>query len=182
MRDVTSKAIRGDFLHCLADPGLSGDAAAVEVVHDGILVVRAGLVESRGPASNAANGPDVPVEDWRGHLLVPGFIDTHVHYPQVDVIASYGAQLLDWLERYTFPAERKFADPAHADAAAQFFLDRLLENGTTTAAVYCTVHPQSVDAFFTEASRRNLRMIAGKVLMDRNCPEYLRHGCLRLRR
>ena len=171
---MTLKAIRGDFLHCLTDPGSIGDAASVETVHDGVLLVDRGHVVSLLPAVHAAFGPEVQVEDWRGHLIVPGFVDTHVHYPQVDVIASYGTQLLDWLERYTFPAERRFADRVHADDAARFFLDRLLENGTTTAAVYCTVHPQSVDAFFTEAARRDLRMIAGKVLMDRNCPEDLR--------
>ena len=84
-----------------------------------------------------------------------------MHYPQVDVIASYGTQLLDWLNRYTFPAELAFAERAHADAAAAFFLDRLLENGTTTAAVFCTVHPQSVDAFFTASEARGVGMIAG---------------------
>ena len=168
------RAIRGDFLHCLADPGSVGDAAEVETLYDGVLLVDRGRVVSLLPAAHAGLLHDVQVEDWRGHLIVPGFIDTHVHYPQVDVIASYGTQLLDWLERYTFPAERRFAERAHADVAARFFLDRLLENGTTTAAVFCTVHPQSVDAFFTEAARRDLRMIAGKVLMDRNCPEDLR--------
>ena len=168
------RAIRGDFLHCLDDPGASPGTEALEAVDDGVLLVDGGRVVSLLPAAHADLGPDVPVEDWRGHLIVPGFVDTHVHYPQVDVIASYGTQLLDWLERYTFPAERRFADREHADGVAKFFLDRLLENGTTTAAVYCTVHPQSVDAFFTEAGRRDLRMIAGKVLMDRNCPEDLR--------
>ena len=173
---MTIKAIRGDFLHCLADPGPDGDAAAFEAMHDGLLVVRDGKIESLQPAANLLPqlGPDVVIDDWRGQLIVPGLIDCHVHYPQVDVIASHGTQLLDWLERYTFPEERKFAERAHADEVAEFFLDRLLENGTTTAAVFCTVHPQSVDAFFEAAQRRNLRMVAGKVLMDRNCPADLR--------
>ncbi len=173
---MTTTAFRGDFLHCLRDPGLEGDATAIEFVRDGILLVRDGRIEALKPASELlpALGPDVRVEDWRGHLIVPGFVDTHVHYPQIDVIASHGAQLLDWLERFTFPEERKFAERAHADAAARFFLDRLVENGTTTALVFCTVHTQSAEAFFVEARLRNMRMIAGKVLMDRNCPEYLR--------
>src|SRR6185312_7482600 len=98
----------------------------------------------------------------RGKLIVPGFVDTHVHYAQVDVIASYGRQLLDWLNDYTFPAERAFADPDHARKIAGLFLDNLLRHGTTTAAVYPTVHKQSVDAFFEAAQRRNLRMICGK--------------------
>ena len=173
---MTTTAFRGDFLHCLRDPGLDGDVAAIEFVRDGMLLVRDGRIETLQPAASVASqlGPDVPVNDYRGHLIVPGFIDTHVHYPQVDVIASHGTQLLHWLERYTFPEERKFADAAYARATAEFFLDQLIANGTTTAAVYCTVHPQSVDAFFEAAAPRRLRMIAGKALMDRNCPEYLR--------
>jgi len=174
---MTVIAIRADFLHCLRDPGLDGaDAAAVEHVRDGLLLVRAGRIERLGPASALLTsvGPDVPVHDWRGRLVVPGFVDTHVHYPQVDVIASHGAQLLDWLERYTFPAEQRFADPAHAADAAAFFLDRLLENGTTTASVFCTVHAGSADAFFAEAARRGLLMLAGKSMMDRNAPVGLR--------
>ena len=173
---MTTKAIRGDFLHCLADPGPDGDAAALDTVRDGILLVRDGRIDALQPAATLLPqlGAEVVVDDWRGHLVVPGFIDTHVHYPQVDVIASHGTQLLDWLERYTFPQERRFAERTHADGVAEFFLDRLLENGTTTAAVFCTVHPQSADAFFEAAQRRTLRMIAGKVLMDRNCPDDLR--------
>ena len=173
---MSTKAIRGDFLHCLADPGPDGDTAAWECLRDGILLVRDGHIEALQPAATLLSqlGPDIGIDDWRGHLIVPGFIDCHVHYPQVDVMASYGTQLLDWLERYTFPEERKFAVRAHADGVASHFLDRLLEHGTTTAAVFCTVHPQSVDAFFDAARHRNLRMIAGKVLMDRNCPEDLR--------
>ena len=106
-------------------------------------------------------------------IVMPGFVDTHIHYSQVQVIASYGAQLLEWLQKYTFVEEQKFGDPAHAAAHARFFLDELLRNGTTTAVVYCTVHPGSVDAFFAEARGRDMRMLAGKVLMDRNAPPAL---------
>ena len=174
MADV---AIRADFLHCLRDPGLDGsDAGAVEHVRDGVLLIRDGRIERLAPAAALLPrlGPDVVVHDRRGMLVVPGFVDTHVHFPQVDVIASYGTQLLDWLERYTFPEEQRFADAAHARAAASFFLDRLLENGTTTASVFCTVHPGSVDAFFAESESRGLLMVAGKCLMDRNAPDGLR--------
>jgi guanine deaminase len=170
-------AIRADFLHCLRDPGLDGsDASAVEHVRDGVLVIRDGRIERLAPAGALlpALGPDVVLHDRRGALVVPGFVDTHVHVPQVDVIASYGSQLLDWLERYTFPAERRFVDVAHARAAADFFLDRLLENGTTTASAFCTVHPGSVDAFFSAAEARGLLMVAGKCLMDRHAPDGLR--------
>ena len=106
-------------------------------------------------------------------LIMPGFIDAHVHYPQTQVIGSYGAQLLDWLHNYTFVEEQKFADPAHCARIAAFFLDELFRSGTTTAMVYCSVHPESVDAFFAEAEERGARMIAGKVMMDRDAPEAL---------
>jgi guanine deaminase len=170
-------AIRADFLHCLRDPGLDGsDASAIGHLRDGVLLLRDGRIERLAPAAALlpALGPDVVLHDRRGALVVPGFVDTHVHFPQVDVIASYGTQLLDWLERYTFPEERRFADAAHARAAAGFFLDRLLENGTTTASVFCTVHPGSVDAFFEASQARGLLMVAGKCLMDRHAPDGLR--------
>ena len=172
---MTAFAIRSSLLHCLRDPGLSGDASAIEYLSDAVTLIRGGHIERVGPADALLPtlGHDVRVDDHRGKILVPGFIDTHVHYPQIDVIGAYGAQLLDWLNRYTFPAETKFADRAFADDAATFFLDRLLENGTTTASVFCTVHPQSVDAFFTASEARGLRMIAGKCLMDRHAPDAL---------
>lgn len=173
---MTVSAIRSSLLHCLRDPGLAGDASAVECIKDALTIVRDGRIECVGDAKTLlpSLGADVVIEDQRGKILVPGFIDTHVHYPQVDVIASYGAQLLDWLNQYTFPAEIAFADRPYADAAAEFFLDRLLENGTTTASVFCTSHPQSVDAFFTASEARGLRMIAGKCLMDQHAPDGLR--------
>jgi guanine deaminase len=170
-----TSAIRASLLHCLRDPGLAGEPTAIEFIRDAIAVVRDGKFELVGEASTLLPqlGADVPIEDHRGKWMLPGFIDTHVHFPQVDVIASYGAQLLEWLEKYTFPEETKFSSRAHADEAARFFLDRLLENGTTTASVFCTVHPESVDAFFAESEARGLRMIAGKCLMDRNAPDGL---------
>ena len=117
--------------------------------------------------------PGTVLDHYPDSLILPGLIDTHIHYPQTQVIASYGAQLLDWLQKYTFIEEQKYARPEHAEAGARFFLDELLRNGTTTAAVYCTVRPESVDAFFAEAERRRMRMIAGKVMMDRGAPEGL---------
>ena len=104
---------------------------------------------------------------------MPGLIDVHIHYPQTQVIASYGAQLLDWLHTYTFVEEQRFADPAHCATVSEFFLEELFRNGTTTAMVYCTVYPQSVDAFFAAAERQNARMIAGKAMLDRNAPKGL---------
>ena len=168
-------AIRGRLVWFEDDPRMAGSAACREV-EDGVVVVEDGLIRAVGEA--AALLPDLPagtaVADHRGCLVLPGLIDTHIHYPQTRVIASYGAQLLEWLQKYTFVEEQRFRDPAHATAVAQFFLDELARNGTTTAVVYCTVHPESAEAFFTEAAARRLRMIAGKVMMDRNAPERLR--------
>ena len=115
-----------------------------------------------------------PVDHHPDGLIVPGFIDTHIHFPQTQVIASYGAQLLEWLNKYTFVEEQRFADAGHAERNAVFFMDELLRNGTTTAVVYATVHPGSVEAFFAESERRGTAMIAGKVMMDRNAPPGLR--------
>ena len=168
--------LRGAILHFRADPGEAADPAAWQYLDDGALRIVDGKVAALGPAADilAARKPDDALHDHRGKLILPGFVDTHVHSAQVDVIASYGRQLLDWLNDYTFPAERAFADPEHAARLAGIFLDNLLANGTTTAAVYPTVHRQSVDAFFAAAEARNLRMICGKVMMDRHAPDYLR--------
>lgn len=121
-----------------------------------------------------APGPEWQREDHRGRLLMPGFVDTHVHSPQLDVIASYGTELLDWLHTYTFPAERAWADPAVAAAGSALFLDALLAHGTTAAVVFPTVHKGSADALFEAASQRGMRILAGKVLMDRHAPDGLR--------
>jgi guanine deaminase len=148
----------------------------VQVFADGILCVVGDKVEEAGPADAILRRlpSDVELVDHSGRLIMPGFVDTHIHYPQVDVIASYGAQLLDWLTDYTFPAEARLADQAVARETASFFLDELLRNGTTTALVFATVHPHSADAIFEAARSRGMRLIAGKVLMDRHCPESLR--------
>lgn len=144
-------------------------------IDDGLLVVEDGRIASMGHWSDdAPQLAGLPVEDLRGYAIAPGFVDTHIHYPQTDVIGSPAEGLLPWLENYTFPHESRFTDPAYASGVARFFLDELARNGTTTAAVYCTSHPQSVDAFFTEARARGLRMVAGKCLMDRNSPDGVR--------
>ncbi|MBX6321574.1 MAG: guanine deaminase [Rhodospirillaceae bacterium] len=169
------RAIRGRLLTFLGDPAVAGAAASHRCIEDGLIVVADGRIARVGEAAALlpALPAGLPIDDHRGCLVMPGLIDLHVHYPQTRVIASYGTQLLEWLQRYTFPAERRFADPAHAAAAARFFCDELLRNGTTTAAVYCTVHPQSAEALFAEAARRDMRLIAGKVLMDRGAPADL---------
>jgi guanine deaminase len=169
-------AYRGTVLHFLADPGERDDPHALQLFEDGLLVIEQGRVKAAGPAQQLLSSLPKGAEltDYSDCVLMPGFIDTHIHYPQVDIIASYGSQLLDWLERYAYPAEQRFADASHAREAADFFLTELLRNGTTTALVFASVHALSVEMFFEQAAARNLRMIAGKVLMDRNCPEALR--------
>jgi guanine deaminase len=167
------QAYRAGLLHFHADPAFIEHAHAWH--EDGLLIVEDGKVTAAGGYAtlHATLPPGAEVHDYRGKIIMPGFIDAHVHYPQTDMIASPAPGLLPWLEQYTFPTERKFSDPQHASQTAEFFLDELLRNGTTTAMVYCTVHPQSVDAFFNASESRNLRMIAGKVMMDRHCPDFL---------
>lgn len=180
MSIVSNRLVRGQLLHFLADPGMGDDPAAWQFFDDGGLWMRDGRIQAAGPwaALTAALPPGVgesaTVHDYRGHLVLPGFVDCHLHYPQAGVIASYGRQLLDWLNDYVFPAEARFADASEAERTAAFVVDRLLAHGTTTASVFATVHPHSVDAFFAAAEARGLRMLCGKVLMDRNCPPDLR--------
>lgn len=147
---------------------------------DGLLVTGPGangqeVVHAVGPhAAVAANHPGVPVEQLPGRIIAPGFIDLHIHFPQTDVIGSPAEGLLPWLEDYTFPHESRFADEAHAAERATFFVDELLRHGVTTALAFGTSHPESVDALLGEAQRRGMRMIAGKVLQDRHCPDGVR--------
>ncbi|WP_312254487.1 guanine deaminase [Stutzerimonas nitrititolerans] len=169
------KAYRAALLHCLADPREVGIEASHEYFKDGLLVVEDGKVVRNGHAADLLSTLPAGTEviEYKDALITPGFIDTHIHYPQTGMIASYGEQLLDWLDTYTFPTERAFADKVHAGEVAQVFLRELLRNGTTTALVFGSVHKESVDAFFEQAHKLDLRMIAGKVLMDRNAPDYL---------
>ena len=170
-----ARVIRGRVLSFTDDPAESGSRAHV-LIDDGAVLVAAGKIEAVGEARDIlARAPEgALIDDHAGSFIMPGFIDAHIHYPQTQVIGSYGAQLLDWLYNYTFVEEQKFADPAHCARIAAFFLDELIRSGTTTAMVYCTVHPASVDAFFAAAEARAMRMIAGKVMMDRDAPEALR--------
>jgi len=170
------EALRASILHCLADPGERSNPSAWEYFEDGLLVVDGGRITDVGPADALQKKlpTDLAITDYSGKLIVPGFIDCHVHFPQLDIIGSYGAQLLDWLNQYAYPAEAKFADPSYAREVANAFIDELLRNGTTTALVFGTVHAHSADVIFEAAESRDMRLIAGKVLMDSNCPEALR--------
>lgn len=162
---MTVRAFRGELLSVGHDPRDRPDAVDHQL--DGLLVVEDGIVVARGDhALLLRRYGAVPTERLAG-LIVPGFVDAHVHYPQLDRIASHGAQLLEWLERHIFPGERAFADRGYADGIANAFLDELLRHGTTSALVFPTVHPQSVDALFDAARARRMRIVSGKVLMDR---------------
>ncbi|MER0236995.1 guanine deaminase [Fulvimarina sp. MAC8] len=167
-------ALRGRVLSFTGDPAEIGERAVV-FHSDGVVLIRDGLIERVGEAQPIIDSlpPDVPVTNHHPHLILPGFIDPHLHLPQTQVIASYGAELMEWLQKYTFPEEARYSSPRIASDASRWLLDTLAANGTTSASVFCTSHLVSLDAFMGEADRRGLRMIAGKVMMDRGAPEAL---------
>ena len=163
----------GALLSFRGDPG-EGDAPTWDYWEHGALIVAGGRIEAVGPGPELLRAhAGITVVDHGAGLILPGFIDAHIHYPQTDMIAAGGRDLLDWLTRYAFPTEQAFGAAAHAAEVAEFFLDELMRQGTTTAQVLGTVHAASAEAFFQAAARRRLRMIAGKSLMDRNAPAGL---------
>ena len=168
-------ALRGPALTFKDNPFLVGDDAAMHYEPDALVLVQDGTVREFGDytALRDTISPETPVTHYPDSLILPGFIDAHVHYPQLQVMGSFGTRLIDWLNTYTFVAEQQFSDEAYAEKVAEIFLHETLRSGTTTAAVYCTVHPQSVNGFFRAAEKTGQRMIAGKVLMDRHAPEAL---------
>lgn len=169
---MSERLLRGPLLHCLGEPDI--DANAVEYHADALLWVKHGLVHKMGSYESLEHEltPEqyTKIEDCSQYFLVPGFVDCHIHYPQTQMIAAHGTQLLDWLNTYTFPVEASFKDPEKAAMVSKVFINQLLQNGTTTALVFCSVHSESVDALFSEAQAHNMRIIAGKVMMDRNAP------------
>ena len=174
-RDGSLSALRGGLIYCRDDPFLTDPSKAFVHEPDGLVICRDGVIQVVGPyaALKAELPPNAAFADYSGCLIAPGFIDTHIHYVQTGIIGAQGRQLLDWLNDYTFVAEQAFADATVARDTARVFCDELIRNGTTTALVFCSVHAGSVDALFAEAEKRNLRLIAGKVLMDRNAPAGL---------
>jgi guanine deaminase len=166
--------IRGTLLDFIADPFFQNEETCARLTVDGLLVIEDGKIKELGGCGDMMDKyPSCAVDHYPGYLIMPGFIDAHVHYSQVGIIASYGKHLLEWLETYVYPEEGKFDDYSYARMAASLFLDELLRNGATTAAVFTTIHPCAVDAFFEASHERNMRMIAGKVMMDRGAPPYL---------
>ena len=168
-------AIRSAALSFASDPFADSGESCVTYLSDAILVMEDGRITQFGLADSILPTLDfhTSVERYSDSLMLPGFIDTHVHYPQIQIIGAGGETLIDWLDKYTFVAEQAFDYPGHAQQASQHFFDEMLRNGTTTASVFCTVDPDSVDIFFAEAQKRAMRMIGGKVLMDRHAPAAL---------
>jgi guanine deaminase len=170
---MTTTLLRGRTLSFLRWPETIDDHAAYRYEEDGGLLLRDGKIVAAGAYAEVAKqaGEGVKVIDHRPHLLLPGFIDAHMHFPQMQILASYGAELLEWLNTYTFPEETKFENAQHGRRIARLFLDEVIRHGTTTVAAYCSVHKSSADAFFAESHGRNMLNIAGKVMMDRNAPD-----------
>lgn len=167
------KLYRGRLFTPVGDPFAPEASGAYEFHEDGFLAVDGGRIHSVGDWSAAPNGNHEIVDFGRDSLLAPGFIDTHLHAPQLEMIGSYGGHLLEWLNRYTFPTEAKFRDPEHARVIAQAFFDQLLRNGTLTALIFSTVHREATECFFVEAEKRRFRAVIGKAMMDRNAPSEL---------
>ena len=171
----TQTLLLGQTFEATGNPFTGPWEEAVRVNSTGAVLLENGLIEALGDAALLRKAhPDAKVIDYGRHLICPGFIDAHVHYPQTAIIASWGKRLIDWLNTYTFPEEMRFGDPDHAARTAATYLDLALDNGTTTVCSYATIHPGSVDAFFEAALARKLRVVAGKTCMDRNAPEGLR--------
>ncbi|WP_424942263.1 guanine deaminase [Aliiroseovarius crassostreae] len=164
----------GQTLSFTEDPFTTRPTEAVTHHERGAVLVEGGKIAAVGPADDLrAAHPDAHVQDYGNALISPGFIDAHVHYPQTAIIASWGKRLIDWLNSYTFPEESRFGDRAHADDIANTYFDLVTAAGTTTTVSYCTIHPESVDAYFTAAQARGMRVLGGKTCMDRNAPDTL---------
>ncbi|MBL4805827.1 MAG: guanine deaminase [Rhodobacteraceae bacterium] len=165
----------GQTLSFSANPWQVPVDDAVQHVRRGAVLIDGGLIRAVGPADDLKTKyPEAKITDYGDHLIIAGFIDSHAHFSQTAIIASWGKRLIDWLNTYTFPEETRFHDAKYAAQVAETYLDLNLSNGITTACAYCTIHPESVDAYFTAAQKRGLRMMGGKVMMDRNAPDGLR--------
>ncbi|WP_036480142.1 guanine deaminase [Myxosarcina sp. GI1] len=170
----STKVIRSSFLDFVEDPFYQSESDSIRYVLDGLLVVEDGKIQALGSYESLKERySDAEIISYPDKLITPGLIDLHVHYPQTEMIGAYGEQLLQWLDKYTFPVEAKFKDAEYARTIAVFFLDELLRNGTTTAVVLTTIFPESVEALFTEAQSRKMRIIAGQMMMTRNAPDFL---------
>ena len=168
--------VRGRFLDIQKTVSQAQDIIdQVRYIEDGVLITEQGKIRWFGTWEDAqAHLPiNIEIQHYPEQLIIPGMIDTHIHFPQTEMVGAYGEQLLSWLNTYTFPTEIQFKEKAYAQQIAKLFVNELLKNGTTTALVFCTVHPESVDALFEAAAQQQMRLIAGKVMMDRHAPEAL---------
>ncbi|MCH7309413.1 guanine deaminase [Acinetobacter sp. NIPH 1852] len=168
--------VRGRFLDIQKTVSQAAEIAdQVRYIEDGVLITENGKIRWFGAWNEAQDHlpTNVDIQHYPEQLIIPGMIDTHIHFPQTEMVGAYGEQLLSWLNTYTFPTEIQFKDQAYAQEIAAFFVNELLKNGTTTALVFCTVHPESVNALFEAAQQHQMRLIAGKVMMDRHAPEAL---------
>ena len=172
---MTDRLILGQTLAFSGDPFIGGPDMARHDMRGGVLIRDGHILATGDGATLRARHPQATVTDHGAALILPGLIDAHAHYPQTAIIASWGKRLIDWLNTYTFPEEARFSDPAYAAEVAGRYLDLLLANGTTTVASYCTIHPESTEAFFAAAQARGMRALAGKTCMDRDtAPAFLR--------
>jgi guanine deaminase len=170
----TKTAIRGAMITFKNDPFFHPMDECLVYESDAIIVMENGKISAVGKANDILPTlKDIPVKRYYDSIITAGFVDSHVHYPQTEIIAAYGEQLIDWLNNYTFIAEQNFKDKNHADEVAKVFLKEQLRNGVTSSTIFCTIFPQSVDAIFEAAEKINMRIMAGKVCMDRNAPEAL---------
>ena len=169
---MTDLALRGAIFSLINDPFLNAPEDCVVYESDGIILIHDGVISAVGAYSEIKEQlpTNIEIRQYTDSILLPGFIDAHIHYPQVEIIGSYGTQLLEWLNKYTFPTEAKFNDPEHAQQIADFFIAELLRNGTTAASVFCTSAPESVDAIFEAAQAGNMLVLAGKMMMDSHAP------------
>ncbi|MEO1363668.1 MAG: guanine deaminase [Pseudomonadota bacterium] len=163
--------LRGHILTFSGNPFTDGWEDTVSVLENSAVLIEGGKITAVGTAAEAASATETRHD---GHLICPGFVDAHVHYPQTAMIASWGKRLIDWLKTYTFPEEMRFGDRDYAADIAARYLDLALDHGTTSMASYCTIHPASVDALFEAAQVRGMAVVAGKTCMDRNAPDGLR--------
>ncbi len=165
-------ALRGSVYSLIDDPFLKQQEECIVYHADGLIWIEDGIIRVVGAYHDLAPRlpADIEIRHYPAAILIPGFIDAHIHYPQVEIIGSFGTQLLEWLNKYTFPTEAKFNDPQHARPIADFFIAELLRNGTTAASVFCTSAPASVEAIFAAAQEHNMLLLAGKMMMDSHAP------------
>lgn len=175
MSESTMSAIRGSLFYLTDDPFRNAPIDCMVYESDGIILMQDGRISAIGSKQDIESQipDDVQVVHYPNAIIMPGFIDAHIHYPQVEIIGSYGTQLLEWLNKYTFPTEAQFHDEQHATTIAEFFIDELKRNGTTSASVFCTSAPESVDAIFQAAQQDNMLLLAGKMMMDSHAPQNI---------